>query len=363
MAISTSHAIFLGNVADADTDELSYTLENTSPYLGTFGSPAAPLSDEIVEVTYDDSNNDGSMGTDNIGAEQISYDAGSGPVTSLVDSLVVVDVTVTYSDGSSQSFSNAVMYQDTTGNLFLTNSNFAGTDLNGTNNLPIDSVNVTAITGSGYTGLFQNALQDFVCFAYGTRILTPDGERVIEGLDVGDLVLTQDNGPQRIRWIGKRIVPTSEKLYPVRIAAGALGIGLPRRDLLVSQQHRVLVRSPIVRRMLEVDEALVPAKRVDILPGIAIDRRLPWQGYAHILFDRHEVVFAEGAPVESLLPGEQALKSMGDAARDEILTIFPELCTGETRPEPARCIPNGRQQRLLAQRHRKNAKALLSTVC
>lgn len=361
MVISTSHVILLGNFADADSNEVDLALEDTSPYLGSFGSSGAPLSDSILEVTYDDSDNSGGMNTDNSSGEQISYDAGAGPVTTVVDSLVVCNVTVTYSDGSTQSFSNAVMYQDATGNMFLTNSNFAGTDLNGPNNMPIDSVNVTAITGSAYSGLFQNALQDFVCFAYGTRIRTPDGERPVEGLETGDLVMTQDHGPQPIRWIGRRIVRAVGNLHPVRIRAGALGLGLPGRDLLLSQQHRVLVRSPIVRRMFEVDEALVPVKRLDGLPGIAIDRSRRWLGYAHILLDRHEVVLAEGAPVESLLPGVQALKSMGDAACDEVLSIFPELAEQSSRPESARCIPGGAQQRRLVERHRKNKKAILST--
>ena len=135
--MSTSHAIFLGNFADADSDELTFDLENPSQYLGTFGSAGAPLSDQITDVTYNDVDNGTTLiETNNLGSsDSISYDVGGGTVVAQVDSLVVVNATATYSNGSTQSFSNVVMYQDTSGNLFLTNSSFAGTDLNGPNNL------------------------------------------------------------------------------------------------------------------------------------------------------------------------------------------------------------------------------------
>lgn len=363
MAVSTSDAIFLGNFADADTDEGSRSAETAATYLGTFGSAGSPLSDQITEVSYDDSDDSGAIDTNNVGTETIAYDVGSGSVTSQVDSLAVVNLTVTYSDGSSQSFTNAVMYQDTTGNLFLTNSDFAGTDLNGTNNMPIESINVTTVQSTNFSGLFQNAFQDFVCFGFGTEIQTPTGLRRIEDLEVGDLVMTEDHGPQPIRWIGKRRVRLTEKLRPIKVEAGALGLGLPIRDLYVSQQHRLLVRSKIVRRMFDVDEALVPAKHLTGLPGISIVPKTGWQGYAHVLFDRHEVIQAEGAPAESLLPGPQALKTMGDDARTEILSIFPELAEIDAREQAARFIPAGQAQKMLAARHQKNAKPLLSLAC
>lgn len=127
MAISTRDAIFLGNFADADSNEVSYTLENPSVYLGTFGSVGAPLHQSIVAVTYDDADNRGETGTDDVTAtETINYDLGGGAAVSQVDNLQVP-----YDDGSIQSFTNAVMFQDSSGNLVLTNSNFAGTDQKG----------------------------------------------------------------------------------------------------------------------------------------------------------------------------------------------------------------------------------------
>jgi hypothetical protein len=75
-------------------------------------------------------------------------------------------------DGSTGTFDNVVLYQDVLGNLFLTNSNFAGTDLNRPGSGGIQAINVNSISGQAYTGLYQNAFQSFVCFAAGTMVRT-----------------------------------------------------------------------------------------------------------------------------------------------------------------------------------------------
>lgn len=351
MAISTSEVLYLGNFADADGTGSSV---NPNVYLGTFGSPADPLAPTETVVTYDDVNSNGVMGLDNQGYEPITYDLGGGPVTAEVDSVKVVSLTVTYMDGTSQSYSNAVMYQDTTGNLFLTNSNFAGTDLNSGTGTSIQSINVTSVSPQNYTGLFQNALQDFVCFAAGTAIRTPDGDRPVETLTAGDLVMTMDDGPQPIQWIGINRVAVNERLTPVRIRAGALGEGLPSHDLIVSRQHRMLIRSKIVQRMFNTSEVLVAAKSLLDLEGVELVQGCHHVTYCHILFGKHHVIFANDAPSESLLPGPQAMEMMGDDARAEVLEIFPNWLDDTHHPEAARMIPRGRQQKTLSRRHQKN---------
>jgi hypothetical protein len=360
MPVSSSDAIFLGNFADADPHESNFSAENTSVYTGVFGSSGSPLHEEVVTVTYDDANSSGTIELDHdFGAsEHIRYDVGGGHVTAVVDSLVVVELTVTYTNGSSQAFSNAVMYQDTQGNLFLTNSNFAGTNLNGPDNLPIESINVTAVTGSTYTGLFQNALQSFVCFVAGTKILTPAGEAPVETLRVGDMLITEDHGARPIRWVGDSTVRWSRNMRPVRIRAGALGHGLPRRDLRVSQQHRLLIDSPIVQRMTEDREVLIAAKKLVGLPGIELEEGRGTVRYLHVLMDAHEVIFAEGAPTESLMPGPQAMKMMDDEARAELQAIFPDLL--DTPLTPARPILTGPRRNRLVGRHLKNGKTVLA---
>ena len=204
------------------------------------------------------------------------------------------------------------------------------------------------------------------CFTSGTMIATPDGLRAVEELQVGDLVMTADNGPQAIRWIKARKVhrwalSAAEKLRPVRIKAGALGAGCPEADLLVSQQHRMLVRSRIAERMFEEAEVLVAAKHLIGLPGIELAEDVTEVTYLHFLCDRHEVVFANGAPTESLYAGPMAMKALGDAAVAEILGLFPELGQmGSFSLTPARVLVKGREGRNMAERHAKNAVALLA---
>ncbi|MFB2531728.1 Hint domain-containing protein [Paracoccus sp. p3-h83] len=203
-----------------------------------------------------------------------------------------------------------------------------------------------------------------VCFTEGTLIDTARGPVAIEDLGIGDLVMTRDRGAQPIRWIGQRAIEADEleanpNLRPVRIRAGALGAGLPAADLVVSPQHRVLVRSRIAQRLFGTDEVLVAAKQLCQVDGIDIATDLTRVVYVHMLFDRHEVVTSNGAESESLFTGPEALKSVGAAARDEILAIFPELADRDYQAIPARTLASGRMGRKLAVRHIQNGKALV----
>lgn len=173
---------------------------------------------------------------------------------------------------------------------------------------------------------------------------------------------TRDNGLQPVRWVGRRHVTAAEiaanpALAPVRIAAGALGAGLPARDLLVSQQHRVLVRSAIAARMFDARELLVAAKHLTEVEGIDILADADGVTYVHVMFEAHEVVLSNGAETESLYPGPQALLALGEAA-EEIFTLFPQL-RGAVEDFPgARPFVAGRKARQLAARHVANGQPL-----
>ncbi len=225
----------------------------------------------------------------------------------------------------------------------------------------IDSGTVEVGNSDFYVGDYVDILdQAPICFAAGTLIQTPGGDdRAIEELSVGDMVQTAANCAQPIRWIGRRRLSGVElrvfpKLRPVRINAGALGSGFPERDLLVSRQHRILVSSRIVSRMFATDQVLIAAIRLVGLPGIRIDNGQQEVTYIHLMFDQHEVIYAEGAPVESLYPGPEALQNLGPEAREEVLSLFPELPVAT-----AALIPSNSKQRQLFRRHALNKKPVL----
>ncbi|WCR05141.1 Hint domain-containing protein [Paracoccus saliphilus] len=216
---------------------------------------------------------------------------------------------------------------------------------------------------------YEMGLAIVPCFTSGTLIETPTGPVAVENLSKGDLVLTCDNGPQPVRWTGSRKLTaqdleTSPNLRPIRIHASALGKNLPEQDLTVSPQHRVLVRSKIAQRMFSADEVLVAAKHLLEIDGIEIAEDVTQVEYFHILFDRHEVVFSNGAETESLYTGPQALKSFGQAARDEIFTLFPELREQDSVDgrQSARALISGRMGRQLALRHNKNHHELVEPM-
>lgn len=214
-------------------------------------------------------------------------------------------------------------------------------------------------------------LDDFVltCFTAGTRLRTNRGEVEVQDLKTGDLLVTlpkPEESPEttgairRIfrQTISIQLLKLNPKLQPVCIAAGALGGGRPKRDLLVSRQHRMLVQSKIAERMFGMSEVLIPAIKLTKLPGVFVQEAIEDVQYFHVLLDDHEVVFAEGTPTESLFTGPEALKSMSFEAREEILTIFPEIAETNYEPEPARYIPTGHLQKKLIARHLKNNKPL-----
>ncbi|AGT07723.1 Hint domain-containing protein [Paracoccus aminophilus] len=200
------------------------------------------------------------------------------------------------------------------------------------------------------------------CFTRGTRIETLWGPRLVEELRAGDLILTRDNGLQPLRWIGGATLcglrlDLQPHLRPIRIRAGALGDGTPARDLSVSPQHRVLLRSEIAARMFAADEVLLAAKHLLGVPGIEVARARDGVSYFHLLFERHELVLSEGCWTESLHLGAEALASLGPAALREIRAIFPDLI----RPDPAlRPLLGGREGRELVSRHLRQRRRFVA---
>lgn len=161
------------------------------------------------------------------------------------------------------------------------------------------------------------------CFTSGTQIMTDRGERCIDDLVEGDLVFTRDNGFQPLRWIGRRRVAAIDQAAPISIGKGVLGNS---SELLVSPNHRMLITGVAADLSFGESEVFVAAKHLTNNPGVSI-KSGGQVTYVHLLFDQHQVVMANNAPSESFYPGEQALNSLEKDAREEVLTLFPELRT------------------------------------
>ena len=230
--------------------------------------------------------------------------------------------------------------------------------------MQVQAVQIAAIedvagSDAAVIGTTDDAVK-FVCFCAGTRIgVAGGGSLPVEALAEGHLVATRDRGPQPLRWIGSRALGPLDLLRhprrrPVHIPAGALGEGYPEADLLVSRQHRIVVRSAIARRMFDTDEVLVPAAFLVGVNGIGTSDRLRPLRYFHLLFGRHEIVLANGAWAESLLPATEAFAMLDALARQRITTIVGQ----DPRPVPARRLASGAAGRRLVARHARNGKRL-----
>ncbi len=178
-----------------------------------------------------------------------------------------------------------------------------------------------SVTLDDGTILNFNEIENIICFAGGTNILTPQGERKIETLKKGDPVLTRDHGIQRIKWIGTRTVPAVGRFAPIAIKKNVLGA---QRELLVSPQHRMLFTGYQAELLFGASEILVSAKHLVDGQDVTI-REGGMVTYIHMMFEQHEIVFAEGAASESFHPGDVGLSAITDPAREELFELFPEL--------------------------------------
>ena len=166
----------------------------------------------------------------------------------------------------------------------------------------------------------------------------------VERLEPGDMVLTRDHGAQVLRWVGRSVRAAEGVEAPVEIAAGTLG---DHGAVRLSGNHRVLVTGARAELLFGEVEVLVKAKH--LVDDLAV--RVVEGGevaYLHLLFDRHEVVTANGLPCESYFPGDQTMTAFDADVQDEILRLFPMLRDGADAFGPlARAEVTGREARLL----------------
>jgi hypothetical protein len=200
--------------------------------------------------------------------------------------------------------------------------------------------NIQLDNGGAADVLPYDDIPSIICFTPGTTIATPRGSVLVEDLKVDDLVITADNGLQAIRWVGRKRITGARlmafpKLRPIRIRKDAFGPGTPDRDMHVSPQHRMLIKAERALVNYGEREILAPAKGLINDYSVTVDYKIKDTDYIHILFDKHEVIFANGAPSESFHPGHMAMSAIDEAPREELFEIFPELQTNTASYGPA----------------------------
>ena len=165
------------------------------------------------------------------------------------------------------------------------------------------------------------------CFLKGTRIRTAEGERKIEDLAIGDWLPTMFGGLRPVQWIGRYPFKKSDPskpwikdALPVLIARSALGPNVPHADLYVTAGHNLLI-----------DGVLVPAEL--LINGTTITRYEAREHdeleFFHVKLESHDVIYAEGAPAETLVNVEESAVNFADYLRQY----------GMTAREEDRCAP------------------------
>jgi hypothetical protein len=183
-----------------------------------------------------------------------------------------------------------------------------------------------------------------VCFLEGTRIATLDGLRAVETLAIGDLVTTADGTTRPVRWIGRQTIVAvfADPLhaYPIRVAGGALGDGLPVRDLFVSPDHALLVDGLLVQA-----SALVNGTTITRAPAPA-----PRFTYFHVELADHALILAEGVAAETFVD-HVTRRRFDNFAEFEALYGAEQASIAELampRIKSARQLPRATRERLAA---------------
>ncbi len=137
-----------------------------------------------------------------------------------------------------------------------------------------------------------------VSFTRGTRITMASGAQVpIQEIRVGDRVLTRDDGPQIVRWVGETTLRAVGDFAPVVIRKGALHNA---NDLILSPDHRLFVYQRQDRLGAGRHEVLIKVRHL-INGDTVFQQDGGFVDYFQLLFDQHQIIYAEGIAAESLL--------------------------------------------------------------
>ena len=276
---------------------------------------------EAVTVSDNDSNfadNDGNQTL----ANAITYDGVAYSAGRRVEAEYTL--TVEDPDGNTYTIIAFNIVEPGGGNPYSTVEGLAFIDPRPPIGVPLTVVG-TAEGPSNSTYLFDDYFTP-PCFVSGTLIRTPDGEICVEELQRGDLVVTFDNGPQKLEWVGSVHLTRDDLINEPRLMPILLNWN--HKVLRVSPQHRVLASGWNVEMICGESEVLVTAKHMVGRNGVRRMKaeEIPAAGitYCHLMFAQHQIIYSDGIPTESFRPGPETKASMPEAWQ-EFRRLFPEL--------------------------------------
>lgn len=326
--------------SDVDGDDLTVTTASTPDGSVTINSDGTieftPTSNFTGTTTVTYTVTDGAGGTDSATVAVTVSPVNDAPVAeddtatiSVPGGTTTVDVLPNDSDvdgddltviGASSADGSVTVNSDGT-LTFDPNSFFTGTAV----------VTYTLSDGEGGTDSAELDIT-VICFARGTMITMADAStQAVEDMTTGAMVEIMDHGAQELRWVGSRTVAATGRLAPIMIKAGAMGNDA---DLRVSPQQRMLAEDWKAELLFGEEQVLAAAKHLVNGDSIFVDEGGEVE-YFHMLFDTHEIVYANGAPSESFHPGELGMGSLAEESREEILDMFPELRDDNTAYGPS----------------------------
>jgi len=264
-----------------------------------------------AELTDDDGSYDG--GSDN--SESVTIDGG-GPF-STTGAAYAINVSFTATDSSVHVETFYFFNASGGGGWYFTTG-------------PNSEFTVGATLGSYQNHTVGWDYTDVICFTPGAKIATPLGGVNVQDLAVGDLVITKDNGLQAVRWIGRKAITGARmmaypNLRPIKIKKNSIAPNVPDADISFSPQHRILMSGDKCELAFGRREVLAPCKSLVDDYSILVDHHVQQVEYIHILFSKHEVIFANGLETESFHPSVMGMEALEEAGRAELFEVFPEL--------------------------------------
>lgn len=337
----TGDVLDLSNV----TSDLDVDLTSSNPEKGAFSDGTSTATFEEIENIVLGGGRDTVHLADNSGADRVlEFDMADSGDGSTNDQLNVAKLTSDY--GTTPVTAWDVVVTDTngdgTGDAILT---FPGGE----------SITLVGVTPDQVDTIAELNSIGIPCFTPGTLIATARGQVAVEDIVAGDMVHTVDNEMQPVRWVRQHMLGPDDlardpTLRPVVIRKHAFG---NQRRMLVSPQHGLV--------WADAGGHLIRAKHAAEYLGnkvARVDTKCASVTYIHLLFDRHQLIYAEGAPTESFYPGPIALKSLDADALSDLMSVFPQLAAAifqvadvvQVYGPPVRPYLLGRDIRLLLHR-------------